>query len=200
MSQTQDRQAWIEQRKSDNYIFADVIQQADDRYLINGQAFQVVKDAEAGIDKQELANRYMDILDSYDYVVGDWSFQQLRLKGFYEDKLPHTGIDQQISFLDDYLYEYCSFGCDYFVLKHLRSEEEINERNRQLKSKRNNQNSKRKKRRNSRHNNQGNNHKKASKKQTKTVGKRFSVKKKNSSRKANAVKVTDKKTFKIRKK
>ncbi|WP_049776772.1 YutD-like domain-containing protein [Aerococcus sp. Group 1] len=98
MSQTEDRQAWIEQRKSDNYIFADVIQQADDRYLINGQAFQVVKDAEAGIDKQELANRYMDILDSYDYVVGDWSFQQLRLKGFYEDKLPHTSIDQQISF------------------------------------------------------------------------------------------------------
>ena len=29
--------------------------------------------------------RYSDILDKYDYIVGDYGYDQLRLKGFYKD-------------------------------------------------------------------------------------------------------------------
>lgn len=72
-----------------------------------------------GFQEQAINDRYSEILAKYDYIVGDWSYEQLRLKGFYKDKNPKAPIDCKIGALDDYLYEYCSFGCAYFVLKKL---------------------------------------------------------------------------------
>ena len=57
----------------------------------------------------------MCIRDS-DYIVGDWSNEQLRLRGFYKDDRPVTDAEK-ISRLEDYLLEYCSYGCAYFVLE-----------------------------------------------------------------------------------
>lgn len=60
--------------------------------------------------------RYNEILDKYDYIVGDWGYDQLRLRGFYKDDRRGVSKDQLIGTLEDYLYEYCNFGCAYFVL------------------------------------------------------------------------------------
>lgn len=38
------------------------------------------------------------------------------LKGFYRDEKP-VKSDLKIGRLDDYLTEYCNFGCAYFVLE-----------------------------------------------------------------------------------
>ena len=45
------------------------------------------------------------------------SYGKLRLRGFYNDDVKKIPIDMRISYLEDYLLEYCSFGCAYFVLK-----------------------------------------------------------------------------------
>ena len=52
----------------------------------------------------------------YDYIVGDWGNDQLRLKGFYKDDR-YVKKSRCISHLEDYLKEYCNFGCAYFVLE-----------------------------------------------------------------------------------
>ena len=49
--------------------------------------------------------------------MGDWGYNQLRLKGFFDDKNQKASFDTKISTLQDYLYEYCNFGCAYFVLR-----------------------------------------------------------------------------------
>lgn len=72
-----------------------------------------VKDA---FDSTVFGQRFSEILLKYDYIVGDWGNEQLRLKGFYKQadkKKALTGISR----LDDYLREYCNFGCAYFVLE-----------------------------------------------------------------------------------
>ncbi|MQS77409.1 DUF1027 domain-containing protein, partial [Lactobacillus halodurans] len=38
-------------------------------------------------------------------------------KGFYEDGRKESTLDNRISHLEDYLLEYCNFGCAYFVLE-----------------------------------------------------------------------------------
>ena len=53
----------------------------------------------------------------YDYIVGDWGYGQLRLKGFFDDKNQKSTYDTKISTLQDYLFEYCNFGCAYFIVK-----------------------------------------------------------------------------------
>ncbi|GAD12770.1 hypothetical protein GBL_0987 [Geobacillus kaustophilus GBlys] len=61
--------------------------------------------------------RYADILAKYDYIVGDWGYNQLRLRGFFDDHNQKATYDTKISTLSEYLYEYCNFGCAYFVLR-----------------------------------------------------------------------------------
>lgn len=84
---------------------------------VQGKTYEIVEDVKNAFQESVLKERYSDILTKYDFIVGDWGYEQLRLKGFYDDQNPKAGFDTKISVLDDYLYEYCNFGCAYFVLK-----------------------------------------------------------------------------------
>lgn len=79
--------------------------------------YEVLTDYRDGFQEEAVKNRYSEILAKYDYILGDWGYGQLRLKGFFEDSNPKSTYDTKISTLQDYLYEYCNFGCAYFVLK-----------------------------------------------------------------------------------
>lgn len=81
--------------------------------------YELVTDYQNAFDAEKLNERYADILAKYDYIVGDWGFEQLRLKGFYENVQKNAQPDQKIATLQDYLYEYCNFGCAYFVIKRI---------------------------------------------------------------------------------
>ena len=89
----------------------------EEHLLINGEAYTIIENYRDAIQLEALNNRYNDILEKYDYIVGDWGFEQLRLKGFYETSDKKTSSEKQIHYLQDYLYEYCNFGCAYFVIK-----------------------------------------------------------------------------------
>ncbi|MHA6260005.1 YutD family protein [Sporosarcina sp. CAU 1771] len=70
-----------------------------------------------GFNEEILNERYSDVLLKYDYILGDWGYGQLRLKGFFDDRNQKATYETKISTLQDYLYEYCNFGCAHFVLK-----------------------------------------------------------------------------------
>lgn len=86
---------------------------------IDGTKYEIVKDYKEAFDGERLGERYSEILDKYDYIVADWGFEQLRLKGFYDNRNRKVPQDQRINNLEDYLYEYCNFGCPYFVVQRL---------------------------------------------------------------------------------
>lgn len=86
------------------------------RLLIEGETYVVVKDHKDGYDYQAFLTRYQDYFSKFDYIVGDWAFEQLRLRGFYQLGTRKVPYDQKIDSLEDYLNEYCNFGCQYFVL------------------------------------------------------------------------------------
>ncbi|MCY8076657.1 YutD family protein [Bacillus haynesii] len=88
--------------------------------VVQNAAFEVFKDVKNGFNEEAFKARYSDILNKYDYIVGDWGYSQLRLKGFFDDQNQKATFDTKISTLDEYIYEYCNFGCAYFVLKRLR--------------------------------------------------------------------------------
>ena len=52
---------------------------------VNQQYFELIEDYRECFDEELFASRYSDILDKYDFVVGDFGYDQLRLKGFYKD-------------------------------------------------------------------------------------------------------------------
>lgn len=89
----------------------------DDKY------FELIEDYREAFNEEQFAKRYSEILDKYDYVVGDIGYEQLRLKGFYKDANKKVDMSKRFSTIQDYLLEYCNFGCPYFVLRRIPRQE-----------------------------------------------------------------------------
>ncbi|MGE6488862.1 YutD family protein [Paenisporosarcina sp. NPDC076898] len=79
--------------------------------------YEILIDYREAFKEEAFQDRYSEILNKYDYILGDWGYGQLRLKGFFDDKNQKATYDTKVSTLQDYLYEYCNFGCAYFILK-----------------------------------------------------------------------------------
>lgn len=87
---------------------------------IGNTTYELIDELKDGFNEEAFRARYSDILAKYDFIVGDWGYEQLRLKGFFDDKNQKASFDTKISTLSEYLYEYCNFGCAYFVLKKIK--------------------------------------------------------------------------------
>lgn len=85
--------------------------------LIGDKPYGLVYNYREGFDHEALGERFSDVLARYDYIVGDWGYEQLRLKGFFDNDNKRAFPDQKIATLQDYLYEYCNFGCRFFVIE-----------------------------------------------------------------------------------
>lgn len=70
--------------------------------------FEIIKDYKEALEIKAFNDRYVKYLDRYRYIVGDYSADMLRLKGF-SDETKQT--------IPDYLMESCTPNAPYFVLK-----------------------------------------------------------------------------------
>jgi uncharacterized protein YutD len=84
---------------------------------IGGRTYELIHEHKDGWNPDAFRERYSDVLERYDYVIGDWGYNQLRLKGFFRDNHPKVSRDSAFSGMLDYINEYCNFGCAYFVLQ-----------------------------------------------------------------------------------
>lgn len=110
------------------------------RLQIEGEVYIIASNYREGFELAAFMNRYQDYFQKFDFIVGDWGYEQLRLRGFYQINRRQVPRDQQIDYLEDYLREYCNFGCRYFVIAKEAAYEKYgqlyeNRLNRQLKQK-----------------------------------------------------------------
>lgn len=84
---------------------------------IGGKTYELVQEHKNGYNFEAFRDRFSEVLERYDYIVGDWGYSQLRLKGFFKESNKNGNKDSCISGLHDYLNEYCNFGCAYFILR-----------------------------------------------------------------------------------
>lgn len=89
-----------------------------DEIEIDKLTLELVDNFKSAFDTEKLAVRYTPLLAQYDYIVGDISAEQLRLKGFYRNEKAVANGDK-IAVLQDYLFEYVNFGAPYFVLENI---------------------------------------------------------------------------------
>lgn len=97
---------------------------------------ELVEDYREAFDQTVFGQRFSQLMLKFDYIVGDWGNEQLRLKGFYKDEKA-VKTDIKISRLEDYLTEFCNFGCAYFVLANPNPQEMPAEPEEKLKRRRN---------------------------------------------------------------
>lgn len=97
----------------------DVFKLGDKLVSIEGSQYEIIEDATNTFDPVLFKQRYTDLFEKFDYIVGDMAYDKLRLRGFYEESVEDVPVDMHISSLEDYLVEYCNFGVKYYVLKRL---------------------------------------------------------------------------------
>lgn len=85
--------------------------------ILEGQKYQVIKDEKNALELEILENRYTDYFKNFDYVVGDFSYGKLRLKGFNEKENPGFKPINDYKKIEKYLEEQCAYQCRYFILK-----------------------------------------------------------------------------------
>lgn len=81
--------------------------------------YKLIENYREAFDIEMMEQRFTDYLLKYDYIVGDIAYEKLRLRGFYDEHRKGVPIDMKITFLEDYLIEYCNFGCQYFVFERI---------------------------------------------------------------------------------
>ena len=89
------------------------------KYIFNNNNYELIKDYKDGFDKETVENLITEYFDDYDYIVGDWSYGKLRLKGFCNKENKLNNKINNIDILDKYIKENCAYDCKYFVLKKL---------------------------------------------------------------------------------
>ena len=60
-----------------------------------------------------------EYFDDYDFIVGDWAYGKVRLKGFNNKSNKHYNKFNDSDKIDKYIKEYCAYGCKYFILERI---------------------------------------------------------------------------------
>ena len=84
---------------------------------INNTTYEVINDDFDSIDIDLLTEKITEYFDGFDYIVGDYAYNKLRLKGFNDKKNKYYKPINDIANLNNYISEYCAYGCKWFCIK-----------------------------------------------------------------------------------
>lgn len=85
--------------------------------IINDKKYELIENFKDGYDQEEVSSKLTDYFDDYDYIIGDWSYGKLRLKGFCKEGNKIYKDINDFSNKDDYIKNSCPYGCKYFILE-----------------------------------------------------------------------------------
>lgn len=86
---------------------------------INDKEYEVLNNEKDAIDIEVLSQKITDYYDSFDYIVGDYAYGKVRLKGFNDKTNKNFKEINNIKNLEKYIENSCAYGCRWFCIKKL---------------------------------------------------------------------------------
>lgn len=87
------------------------------KITIENIEYEIIEDNGNCFDYEVFKARYTDYFYDYDYIIGDFAYNKLRLKGFCEKNNKKFNKINDYSTKKNYLTNECAYNCKYFVLK-----------------------------------------------------------------------------------
>jgi len=84
---------------------------------INEVEYEIIKNEKDAIDADILKEKITDYFDTFDYIVGDWAYGKVRLKGFNSKENKNFKKINDYANVEKYIKDNCAYGCRYFILK-----------------------------------------------------------------------------------
>ena len=85
--------------------------------VIREKKYNVIKDYGNTIGEINFDEIVTEYYDNFDYIVGDWAYGKLRLKGFYKKNSKFVKSFNNIENVDYYIENNCAYGCKHFILE-----------------------------------------------------------------------------------
>lgn len=87
------------------------------KIVLKEKEYELIKDYKNAFDLVELTDKFTEYFKDYDYIVGDYSYDKLRLKGFCNKNNKNFKEVNDYDKVDDYLKNFCSYECRYYILE-----------------------------------------------------------------------------------
>ena len=84
---------------------------------VENYEYELIEEYKEGFNESEFKEKYTEYFYDFDYILGDYSYNKLRLKGFCDKNNKRYNKINDISIKDEYLKTVCAYDCKYFVLK-----------------------------------------------------------------------------------
>lgn len=87
--------------------------------VINSVKYNVIKNERDALNVLELEEKLTDYFDDFDYILGDYAYGKLRLKGFNNKENKNFKPYNDIAMIDEYIKNHCAYGCRHFIITKL---------------------------------------------------------------------------------
>jgi len=87
------------------------------KIVLNNNEYELVKEYKDAFNLDDLTSLATDYFVDFDYILGDYAYNKLRLKGFCDKNNKKCNKINDIKTKDDYLKNQCAYECNYFLIK-----------------------------------------------------------------------------------
>lgn len=91
------------------------------KIVLNNNEYELIKDYKNAFNLEEVVSLATEYFSDFDYILGDYAYNKLRLKGFYSDNSKKASDINKYSYIEEYIEKYCAYECRYFVIKKKKS-------------------------------------------------------------------------------
>lgn len=89
------------------------------KIIIDKYEYELVRNDNNCFD-EAVIEKITDYFFPYDYILGDYAYEKVRFKGYYDSKNKKAKKLNDIKYVDEYINNYCSYGANVFLLKKLK--------------------------------------------------------------------------------
>jgi len=93
--------------------------------ILNEEKYEIEEDKKDCFNMEETISLCTEHFKEYDYILGDYAYNKLRLKGFYENDNKKATEINRISYVKEYINLYCAYECSYFILKKIKNNDNM---------------------------------------------------------------------------
>ena len=93
------------------------------KIVVENREYEIIENKDNCFDLETFKELYTDYFYDYDYILGDYAYNKLRLKGFCDKGNKKMNKINDYSRKNAYIQQECAYNCKYFVLKRVKSVE-----------------------------------------------------------------------------
>lgn len=79
--------------------------------------YKLIKNNKDAFNETEFLEKCTDYFTPYDFIVGDYAYGKLRLKGFNKKSNKNFNKYNDCTKINNYIENDCAYGCGYFILE-----------------------------------------------------------------------------------